>query len=84
MADCLPETVCIAGAIPARAEAFVRIVGPKSNGYLWPNVVKFNTSKTEIWVRQISTGKTNYYLLPALSQDSETLPGLVDKTGFLP
>lgn len=84
VADCLPETVCVAGAIPTRAEVFVRIVGPKSNGYLWPNVVKFNTTKTEVWIRQVSTGETRYYLLPALAQDSETLPGLVDKTGFLP
>lgn len=81
---CLPETVCVAGAIPTRAEVFVRIVGPKGNGYLWPNVVKFNTTKTEVWIQQISTGETQYYLLPALATESETLPGLVDKTGFLP
>jgi hypothetical protein len=82
--DCLPETVCVAGAIPTRAEVFVRIVGPKPNGYLWPNVVKFNTTKTEVWIQQISTGVTQYYLLPALPTDSDTLPGVVDKTGFLP
>jgi hypothetical protein len=82
--DCLPETVCVAGAIPTRAEVFVRIVGPKSNGYLWPNVVKFNTTKTEVWIQQISTGAVQYYLLPALPTDSDTLPGVVDKTGFLP
>jgi len=84
VADCLPETVCVAGAIPTRAEVFVRIVGPKSNGYLWPNIVKFNTTKTEVWIQQISTGVTQYYLLPALPTDSDTLPGVVDKTGFLP
>lgn len=81
---CLPETVCVAGAIPTRAEVFVRIVGPKSNGFLWPNIVKFNTTKTEVWIQQISTGEIQYYLLPALATDSETLPGVVDKTGFLP
>lgn len=84
VAGCLPETVCVAGAIPTRAEVFVRIVGPKANGYLWPNIVKFNTTQTEVWIQRISTGETNYYLLPALDQESETLPGLVDKTGFLP
>jgi hypothetical protein len=84
VADCLPETVCVAGAIPTRAEVFVRIVGPKSNGYLWPNVVKFNTTKTEVWIQQISTGAIQYYLLPPLPTDSDTLPGVVDKTGFLP
>jgi hypothetical protein len=84
VADCLPETVCIAGAIPTRAEVFLRIVGPKPNGRLWPNIVKFNTTKTEVWIQQITTGVTKYYLLPALTPDSEVLPGLVDKTGFLP
>lgn len=84
VAGCLPETVCVAGAIPTRAEVFVRIVGPKSNGFLWPNVVKFNTTKTEVWIQQISTGAIQYYLLPALPTDSDTLPGVVDKTGFLP
>lgn len=84
VADCLPETVCVAGAIPTRAEVFVRIVGPKPNGYLWPNIVKFNTTKTEVWIEQISTGSVRYYLLPALQPDSDTLPGIVDKKGFLP
>lgn len=84
VSDCLPETVCVAGAIPTRAEVFVRIVGPKPNGYLWPNIVKFNTTKTEVWIQQISTGVIQYYLLPALPADSDTLPGVVDKTGFLP
>ncbi len=81
---CPAETICVAGAIPTRAEIFVRIVGPKSNGRLWPNIIKFNTTKSEVWIQQISTGTTKYYELSALAQDSETLPGLVDKTGFLP
>lgn len=84
VADCLPETVCIAGAIPTRAEVFVRIVGPKPNGRLWPNIVKFNTTKTEVWIEQISTGVTKYYLLPQLPTDSGELPGVVDKDGFVP
>ena len=48
------------------------------------NVVKFNTTKTEVWVQQISTGRTRYYELPALAADASELPGLVDKEGFLP
>lgn len=81
---CPGETVCVRGALASRAEVFVRIVGPKGNGYLWPNIVKFNTTKTEVWIQQISTGTTKYYLLPSLPQDSDSLLGLVDKTGFLP
>jgi hypothetical protein len=81
---CPSETICVAGAIPTRAEVFVRIVGPKPNGRLWPNIIKFNTTKTEVWIEQISTGDVQYYLLPVLATDSETLPGVVDKDGFLP
>lgn len=82
--DCLPETVCVAGAFPNRAEVLVRIVGPKPNGYLWPTIVKFNTTRTEVWIEQVSTGSIKYYRLPALAVDSSELPGFVDKTGFLP
>jgi type 1 glutamine amidotransferase len=82
--DCTPETVCVAGAVPTRAEIFVRIVGPKTNGRLWPEILRFNTAKTEVWIQQITTGLTKYYKLPALDQNTETLPGLVDRNGFLP
>lgn len=81
---CPGGTLCVAGAIANRAELFVRIDGPKGNGRLWPSIIKFNTTKTEVWIQQIKTGDTRYYLLPPLSQDSESLPGLVDKTGFPP
>lgn len=81
---CPSETVCVSGAIPTRAEVFVRIVGPKANGRLWPNIVKFNTTRTEIWIKQLSSGKVKYYDLPALSAGSDTLPGLIDKDGFVP
>ena len=32
VADCIAETLCVAGAVPGRAELFVRVVGPKPNG----------------------------------------------------
>lgn len=82
--DCLPETVCVATGVPTRAEILLRIVGPKPNGRLWPEIVRFNTSKTEVWIQQITTGVTKYYVLPAVAQSSGTLPGLIDRTGFLP
>jgi type 1 glutamine amidotransferase len=84
VADCLTETVCVAGAVPTRAEILLRIVGPRPNGYLWPNIVRFTTSATEVWIQQITTGATKYYDLPAVGADSETLPGRVDRQGFLP
>ncbi|HSL84973.1 MAG TPA: hypothetical protein VLF66_19515, partial [Thermoanaerobaculia bacterium] len=41
---CIPETLCVSGALPGRSEAFLRVVGPKPNGLLWPTLVKFSTS----------------------------------------
>lgn len=82
--DCPAETLCVAGAIPDRAEILLRIVGPRPNGYLWPSLVRFTTSEIEVWIRQDSTGLTKYYQLPATGPQSDTLPGLVDRTGFRP
>jgi ELWxxDGT repeat protein len=41
--QCIPETLCVSGQIPGRSEVFLRVVGPKPNGYLWPTLVKFST-----------------------------------------
>jgi hypothetical protein len=82
--DCLDETLCVSGAVPTRTEILVRVVGPKPNGYLWPTVVKLNTTQTEVWIQQISTGVTKYYLLPGAGPTSSDLPGFFDRGGFLP
>jgi hypothetical protein len=82
--DCVPETLCISAAVPGRSELFVRIVGPKPNGYLWPNLVKFTTSRLEVWIEQTETSEIQYYQLPQVSADSGILDGLFDKLGFLP
>lgn len=84
VADCVPETLCLAGAIPTRAEVFVRIIGPRGNGFLWPQVIRFTVSQVELWVQRTPAGPINYYNLPAVSQDSDVLNGLVDREGFLP
>ncbi|MFP3941055.1 MAG: WD40/YVTN/BNR-like repeat-containing protein [Thermoanaerobaculia bacterium] len=82
--DCIPETLCVSGAVPGRSEALLRIVGPKPNGRLWPHLVKFSTSRMEIWVQQVSTGEVRYYELPGASPGFDELPGLFDRRGFLP
>ena len=82
--DCVPETLCVSASIPGRSEVLVRVVGPKPNGYLWPNIVKFNTSQVEVWANQLSTGSVKYYVLPGAWPGLDTLPGLYDRTGFLP
>lgn len=82
--DCLAETLCVSGAVPTRTEVLVRVVGPKPNGFLWPTVVKLNTTQTEVWIQKISTGDTKYYLLPGAGPTSSDLPGFFDRNGFLP
>jgi hypothetical protein len=82
--DCIPETLCVSGAIPGRSEVFIRVIGPRPNGYLWPTIVRFTPSRVEVDIQQISTGVTKTYVLPAVPPDSDELSGLQDRTGFLP
>jgi hypothetical protein len=82
--DCIPETLCVSGAIAGRSEVFVRIVGPRPNGFLWPTIVRFTPSRVEVDIQQISTGITKTYVLPAVPADSDELSGLQDRTGFRP
>ncbi len=86
--ECIPETLCLSGALPGRSELFVRIVGPKPNGFLWPTLVKFSTSEIEVWIRQTAPGPTQgevrYYRLEGASPGFDELPGLFDRDGFRP
>jgi hypothetical protein len=82
--DCIEDTLCVSGAVAGRPEVFVRVIGPRPNGYLWPTVIRFTPSQVEVWVQQISSGQINYYQLEAQSPDNEILEGLNDRTGFLP
>ena len=81
---CILETLCVSGAVPGRSEVFVRVVGPKPNGYLWPTLVKFSTSRVQVWIEQVSTGTVRYYDLEGATPGSSSLPGLFDREGFQP
>jgi len=81
---CLPETACVSGAIPGRSEVFVRMVGPKPNGYLWPTIVRFTTSTVEVWIEQTATGAVRYYHLDGAEPGSDDLTGSFDRMGFMP
>lgn len=83
-ADCVPETLCVSGAVPGRTEVFLRIVGPRPNGFLWPHVAKFTTSQVEVWIEQLSTGDLQYYFLAGPWPGLDDLPGLYDRLGFQP
>ena len=81
---CIPETVCVSGALPGRSELFVRIVGPKPNGRLWPTLVRFSTSTLEVWIEQEETGILRHYRLEGATPGSSDLDGLFDRDGFPP
>ncbi len=83
-AACIGETLCFSGAVPGRSELFVRIVGPKPNGKLWPTIVKFTTSTLEVWIEQVSTGETQYYRIEGAAPGKDDLTGLFDRNGFTP
>jgi ELWxxDGT repeat protein len=81
---CIPETLCVSGAVPGRSEVFLRVIGPRPNGRMWPTLVKFSTSTVEVWVRQDSSGEVRYYLLEGARPGFDELPGLFDRVGFAP
>ena len=81
-AACIPETVCVSGAVPGRPELFLRVVGPKPNGRLWPTLVRFSTSTIEVWIEQESSGLLRYYRLEGATPGSSSLDGLFDREGF--
>lgn len=82
--DCLAETLCVSGALPGRSELFVRLIGPRPNGFLWINLVRFTTSRVEVDVEQLSTGQRRSYVLPEIPRESDSLDGLVDRQAFRP
>src|SRR4028118_1588500 len=82
--DCIDDTLCVSGAVASRSEVFLRVIGPRPNGYPWTTVIRFTPSQVEVWVQQVRTGQINYYLPEAQAPDNEILEGLNDRTGFLP
>jgi hypothetical protein len=82
--SCLAQSLCAAGPLPSRADVIVRVIGPKPNGFLWPQIVRFTTDPVEVWVQQKATGEIRYYALPEGSPESETLTGRFDRFGFRP
>lgn len=81
--DCLPETVCVSGAVPGRTEVELRVIGPRPNGFLWLQAVRFTPSRVVLRVRQISTGVVREYVMAAVGPD-DTPTNLEDRTAFAP
>lgn len=82
--SCIDDAVCVGGALAGRSELFLRVLGPRPNGFLWPTIVRFTPSRVEVDLLQKSTGETQRYVLPAVEPGSEELPGLQDRNGFEP
>lgn len=83
-ASCQEDTVCVSGAVPGRSETFIRILGPRPNGFLWPTIVRFTPSAVVVDLHQLSSGDTNTYTLPAVPPGADDLSGLQDRMGFSP
>ena len=83
-AACLPETVCVTGALPERSEVFLRIVGPKPNGRLWPTLVKFSTSEIEVSIEQVEHGGAPLLRPAGRHPGRGRALGLFDRRGFEP
>ena len=82
--QCLAETLCVSGALPGRTEAELRLIGPRPNGYLWMEVVRFTPAELRIEVERPSDGTCRMYDLDAIPPGSDTLDGFVDRTAFVP
>lgn len=80
---CIGEAVCVAGALPGRSELVFRLIGPRPNGFLWLQLVRFTPSAIELWVDQ-EGGGLGHYEIPAVARSSDALPGLEDRQAFEP
>ena len=82
--DCIAETLCVSGALAGRPEVFIKVIGPRPNGFLWTQISRFTPSKVAIWLRQTSTGKINYYVLATVPASADNLSGIQDRGAFQP
>lgn len=82
--DCIIETLCVSGALVGRPEVFIKVIGPRPNGFLWVQISRFTPFRVEIWLRQIETGVIRHYVLEAVGPTSDDVPGLQDRMAFLP
>lgn len=80
---CLDETLCVSGAKPGRVEAQIRTIGPRPNGFLWLQVVRFTPSRLVVEAEQLATGKVRYYVLESIGPGDRPV-SLEDRTAFQP
>lgn len=81
---CIAESLCVSGALAGRPEVFIKVIGPRPNGFLWTQLSRFTPSKVEVWLRQTATGVVRYYELSAVPASSDDVSGLQDRRAFVP
>ena len=81
---CIPDTICAHGALAGRPEIFAKVLGPRPNGHLWAQLVRFTPSQVEVWLRQDATGEVRYFLLPEVLAGTGELSGVEHRTAFVP
>lgn len=81
---CVTETLCVSGARRDRPEVFVKLIGPRPNGYLWLQVARFTPSRVELWVEQRSMGTVESYRLEAVGAGESNVYGILDREAFRP
>ena len=60
------------------------MTGPRQ-GHFVPSIVKFNTTRVQIWIQQVSSGVTNYYeLAPGSDEFWGNLGQHHKQSGFVP
>jgi len=84
VARCIPETLCIQGALAGRPEVFAKLIGPRPNGFLWVQAARFTPSRVELWVEQTATATVRYYRLEPVGPGSDDVSGLQDRRAFDP
>ena len=80
---CIARTLCVRGAVRGRSEVFLRVSEPKPDGRRWPSLIKLTTAAADVWVLQTATGHLRHYRLKGSGLAGSTLPGILDREGFL-
>jgi len=81
---CIDETVCVSGALAGRSELFLRLIGPRPNGFLHTQLVRFTPSRVDVEIERAATGERQVYVLPEIPRSSHDLGGRVDREAFVP
>jgi hypothetical protein len=84
VAACIAETMCVSGALAGRPEIFIKVIGPRPNGFLWSQISRFTPSRVQVWLRRKADSEVKYYDLAAVPPGSDDISGLQDREAFQP